>query len=221
MPRNTRKVKPTPKFPKSPKLVSFNFHSHALNAIVEQCGDKLLPWQTDDVPDCRNALQFFDGPARVFEKYMSLFPDKYEKYMAMSFSKLRALVPRFPSSTCKQLVIGAGEDIVLYIAINDKYVAASKPPPFTLYMPGTWTHDNNRLFMQCGVRHLLNACTANQHYLRILLPKDLSRLLNADGEPRVSFLEMMTISKYVDEMHLRAFLLKTPARQFDYDIVFI
>jgi hypothetical protein len=125
MPRNTRKVKPTPKFPKFPKLVSFNFHSHALNAIVEQCGDKLLPWQTDDVPDCRNALQFFDGPARVFEKYMSLFPDKYEKYMAMSFSKLRALVPRFPSSTCKQLVIGAGEDIVLYIAINDKYVSAS------------------------------------------------------------------------------------------------
>jgi hypothetical protein len=44
--------------------------------------------------------------------------------------------------------------------------------------------------------------------------------LNADGEPRISFLEMMTVSKYMDDMHLPAFLLKTPAR-FDYDIVFI
>ena len=108
MPRNTRKVKS--------KLVPFNFS--VLNAIVEQCGDELLPWQTDDVPDCRNALQFFDGPARVFAKYRSLFPDKYEKYMTMNFGELKALVPRFPSSKCKQLVIGAGEDIVLYIAIN-------------------------------------------------------------------------------------------------------
>lgn len=174
-------------------------------------------WRQPHV-DCSKE-DFFGGHKRVFEKYRGLFLAKYDAYFNMSLVDIKKLVPRFPSNKCKQIVIGAGEDIVLYIAINNKFMAMKKPMPFTLFMPTVWNEKSNLLFTQCAVSHQLNNC-ANAPFIRILLPKDRSRLLDKTSAPRVSLLEIATIYKYLQEWNLDARILRTDA-SFDYDIVFI
>ena len=135
----------------------------------------------------------------------------------MSVPEIKKMVPRF--SKCKQIVIGTGEDIVLYIAINNKYMAMNKPMPFVLFVPTVWDEDTNLLFTQCAISHQLNNC-AYTHFIRILLPKDRARLLDKTGSARITLREIATISKYVHDWNLSARILKTDD-SFDYDIVFI
>jgi hypothetical protein len=213
MPRKTRRLARR----KTPRLLPFDFA--ALNEVMSKNSVKCNHWRANVEPDCSNMGAFFDGHERVFAKYKSIFLDRYTGYMALTINELIKKVPYMPSRQCKQIVIGAGEDIILYIAINNKCHVLGLPMPFTLFMPPQWDAETNLLFTQCAVAHRLNNC-AGKFFIRILLPKNLDRLLDASGSARISLLEICTISKYVRDMNLRCFIYKTPAT-FDYDIVFI
>lgn len=137
----------------------------------------------------------------------------------MSIPDIKKMVPRFPSSKCKQIVIGTGEDIVLYVAINNKYMAMKKTMPFVLFIPTVWDEDTNIIFTQCAISHQLNNC-AGSYFIRILLPKERARLFDGVGTARITLREITAISKYVHDWNLSPRILKTGA-SFDYDIVFI
>ena len=208
MPRKTRKS--------GKKLSPFNFN--VLKEIMSFKKEKCNNWQDDYGQDCSDA-DFFLGKERVFNKYRSLFPDKYKEYIESSYSRLKQSVPMFPSKNCNQIVFGTGEDIVLYIAINNKYLDAGYEAPFTLFMPKVWNTETNLLFTQCAIKHKINTCD-NSFFIRILLPKKYNRLLDKDGNARVTLLEICTIYKVVKELGLTSFIYKTAA-EFDYDIIFI
>jgi len=213
MPRKTRRLARQ----RTARLLSFDFA--ALNEIMSKNSVKCNHWRQNIEPDCNNMGAFFDGQERVFAKYKSIFLDTYTGYMALTPVELMAKVPFMPHRQCKQIVIGAGEDIILYIAINNKCHVLGLPAPFTLFMPPQWDAETNLLFTQCAVSHQLNNC-ADKFFIRILLPKNSERLLDASGGARISLLEICTISKYAQDMNLPSFVYKTPAT-FAYDIVFI
>ena len=210
MPRNTRRAK---KYPLS------LFNLDILNEIMAQNSVRCSEWQTNTEPNCSGTGAFYNGYERVFGKYKGIFDAKYTEFMKMNVKELTKRVPMMPNRRCKQIVIGAGEDIVLYIAINNKFMELGKPQPFTLFMPPTWDEAGNLLFTQCAVAHQLNTC-ANDFFIRILLPKDFGRLLDKSKKARISLLEICTISKYAHDWHLPAYIYKTPV-EFTYDIVFI
>jgi hypothetical protein len=212
MPRKTRRLAR-----RRPRLLPFDFA--ALNEIMSKNSVKCNHWRQNIEPDCSSTEAFFDGRERVFAKYKSIFFDAYSAYMALDIVELMAKVPYMPHRQCKQIVIGAGEDIILYIAINNKCHVLGLPLPFTLFMPPQWDAETNLLFTQCAVSHQLNKC-ADRFFIRILLPKNVDRLIDSAGGARISLLEICTISKYVQDMKLPSFVYKTPAA-FNYDIVFI
>jgi hypothetical protein len=210
MPRKTRRAK-------KPRVVPFDFST--LKEVMSKNSVKCNYWSRNAEPDCSATGLFFDGHERVFAKYKSIFLEKYTEYMDTDIIQLMNKVPFPPNKKCKQVVIGAGEDIILYIAINNKCRMLRYPEPFTLFMPPQWDADTNLLFTQCAVSHQLNNC-ATDYFIRILLPKNTSRLLDKTGAARISLLEICTIFKYVQDMQLQAYIYNTP-EHFDYDIVFI
>ena len=213
MPRKTRRQRNRGRVP----LRVFNFDVLAPIMARDPAGCGL--WQADVEPDCSNESAFYDGHERVFGKYKGIFDTLFRRYESMDLSELVGKVPHMPHRQCKQIVIGAGEDIVLYIAINKRFTDAGLPVPFTLFMPPTWDLAGNLLFTQCAIQHQLNTCVGG-FFIRILLPKSHDRLVDSSGKARISLLEICTIAKYVHDMDLPAYIFKTPAH-FDYDIVFI
>ena len=214
MPRKTRRRQGRNN---RPPLKPFNFAALAGVMARDPAGCGL--WQTDVEPDCSNESAFYDGHERVFGKYRGIFDALFRTYESLGLSELTRKVPHMPHKQCKQIVIGAGEDIVLYIAINKRFTDAGLPVPFTLFMPPSWDVAGNLLFTQCAIRHRLNTCVGG-FFMRILLPKSLDRLVDSSGKARISLLEICTIAKYVHDMGLQAYIFKTPAH-FDYNIVFI
>ena len=212
MPHKTRRQRRN-----RPPLRVFNFDVLAPIMARDPVGCGL--WQTDVEPDCSNESAFYDGHERVFDKYRSIFDTLFRTYESLDLSELIRKVPLMPHRQCKQIVIGAGEDIVLYIAINKRFTDAGLPVPFTLFMPPTWDVAGNLLFTQCAIRHELNTCVGG-FFIRILLPKSLDRLVDGSGKARISLLEICTIAKHVHDMDLKAYIHRTPVH-FDYNIVFI
>jgi len=204
MPRKTRKG--------NKKIQVFDFSS--LNEIVK--AGRCKEWQ--ELPECLGG-DFFSGKDRVFAKYRTIFPDKYKEYIEMGFGHLKRLVHMFPRQQCEQIVFGTGEDIILYIAINNKYVSSGLKAPFTLYMPAVWSAEANLIFTQCAIMHRVNTCL-DSFFIRILLPKNYNRLLDKDGNPRITLLELYTIYKFVKENGLKSYIYRTSV-DYDYDIVFI
>lgn len=210
MPRKTRRrVKHS--------LKPFDFGE--FDALMSKDVDSCNKWQTESEPECSDKKIFLDGHARVYKKYGSIFPDIYSNYMNMNIDALTRLIPKMPKKNCKQVVIGTGEDIVIYIAVNNHFKKMGSPLPFLLFMPPEWDEATNLIFTQCAVLRRLNNCPY-EYFLRILLPKNRARLFDASGKARISLLEICTISKYVKDMELEAFILKTPAKM-DHDIVFV
>ncbi len=209
MPRKTRKAKVT--------LKPFDFKS--LDDFMKKDAVRCGIWQHEKEPDCTHTGAFFDGYERVYTKYRGIFKDRYEGYMQMDTDSLRKLIPYMPKKNCKQIVIGTGEDIVIYLALNNRYMNMGRPTPFTLFTPPVWDEAGNLLFTQCAGLNRLNNCPY-EFFLRILLPKNPSRLLDSSGKARVSLLEICTISKYVEDWGRKSFILKTP-ENLDYDIIFI
>jgi hypothetical protein len=211
MGRKTRKVKAK----SSLKPFDFAIIDNLMSKNSAKCGE----WQIDADPNCGPENAFFNGSPRVYNKYSGLFPDTYKRYIEMDVESLKNMIPRMPKKKCKQIVIGTGEDIILYVATNNKFKNMGLQKPFTLFTPPEWGVAENLLFTQCAVSHQINNCPYN-FFLRILLPKDASRLFDSSGKARISMLEICTISKYVKDWGLESFILKTSAK-FDYDIIFI
>lgn len=204
--------------PKTRKARLERFDFSTLDTLLES--NESIKWQKspDSLVDC-SSYDFFGGYKRVFAKYRALFPARYEAYLNMSIPDIKKMVPRFPSSKCKQIVFGTGEDIVLYVAINNKYMAMKKTMPFVLFIPTVWDEDTNIIFTHCAISHQLNNC-ADSYFIRILLPKERARLLDGAGTARITLREITAISKYVHDWNLMPRILKMAAA-FDYDIVFI
>jgi hypothetical protein len=213
MPGKTRKVK------KGNKLALVPFNLDTLNEIMSQNSVRCSEWQKNSEPNCSDNGTFYNGYERVFKKYKGIFDAKYKEIMETDVKEVVKKVPNIPNKKCKQIVLGAGEDIVLYIAINNKFMELGKPAPFTLFMPPTWDESGNLLFTQCAIDHQLNNC-ADDFFIRILLPKDMGRLLDKSKKARVCLLEICTVVKYARDWKLKAFIYKTPA-DCHYDIVFI
>ena len=209
MVKKTRKVKVSMK--------PFDFTS--LDDFMRKNSTRCGQWQHEKEPDCTHTDAFFDGYERVFKKYSGLFPERYKRYMTMNITELKKLIPRMPKKNCKQIVIGTGEDIVIYLALNNHYMNLGKQLPFRLFTPPEWDEAGNLLFTQCAVSHQINNCPY-EFFLRILLPKNPKRLLDSAEKARVSLLEICAISKYVSDWGLESFILKTP-ECLDYDIVFV
>ena len=203
--------------PKTRKARLERFDFSTLDALIGS--NESIKWQRSHATDDCSSYDFFGGYKRVFAKYRALFPARYDAYLNMSIPDIKKMVPRFPSSKCKQIVIGTGEDIVLYVAINNKYMAMKKSMPFVLFIPTVWDEDTNIIFTQCAISHQLNNC-AGSHFIRILLPKERARLLDGAGTARITLREITAISKYVHDWNLSPRILKMAAA-FDYDIVFI
>lgn len=208
-------VKKTRKAQVSLKPFDFKSLDYFMKKNSTRCGQ----WQNEKEPDCTHTGAFFDGYERVYTKYSGMFKDRYKEYMDMDIESLKKVVPHMPKKNCKQIVIGTGEDIVIYLALNNHYMKAGQPLPFTLFTPPEWDEAGNLLFTQCAVSHQINNCPY-EFFLRILLPKNPKRLLDSAGKARVSLLEICAISKYVSDWGLESFILKTPTK-FDYDIVFV
>ena len=99
-------------------------------------------------------------------------------------------IPEMPDAGCKQVVLGVFEDLAPYLMYNRKYPETS---PFILLSSNKWTEELNKQFVACAVqKYLNNKCT---YPIRILLPKDNSRLKKADNDPRITLLELCIIAK--------------------------
>jgi hypothetical protein len=139
--------------------------------------------------------------------------------MKMDLIELQNMIPNFPVSNCKQIVIGVGEYIILYIVINIRYINDNKEVPFSLFMPEEWNEEINLLFTQCAIKGYVNNCN-DDFFIRILLPKNLKILLNKDNEPRITLLEICTISKFVKDKNIQTFIYNT-STDFEYNLIFI
>lgn len=132
---------------------------------------------------------------------MSVISSKFPNVVSMHMNDLDKYVNPAPSFPCQQFVLGTIEDMSYYFVFNE--LQQTKYKPFLLSSATDWTEDLNNILVSCGMNVDLNNRFCNTFpQVRILVPKDLSRLINGSGEPRITVLEFSivfnpdTISKF-------------------------
>lgn len=115
----------------------------------------------------------------------------YPKLNHISKDDLELYIKEIPKYPCQQLVIGTMEDIKYYFRYND--ITKLKNKPFLMSSAADWTEDLNNILISCGIDVNLNNryCTID-YPIRVLVPKNLNRLLN-NSIPRTTLLEFSII----------------------------
>ena len=109
-------------------------------------------------------------------------------YLIKSYPKTDTYIPLIPDGDCKQAVLGTFEFLAAYFYYNNEH-ADNK---FILLAAKDWSEELNKKFVTCifNLFFNMNSC---EFPIRLVLPKDVSNLLKADGTPRVTLYELCII----------------------------
>ena len=132
---------------------------------------------------------FFNGINRVFNKYNSI--PGFEIYNKMSLKQLTPIVK--PTST-RTIILGTTEYLLPYVAYCVKFIAergidremVDRHLPFIFYAPNEWTMMGNINFIDC----ISNYYKQKKYPITVVLPKDKTKWVGPEGQPRVAILEL-------------------------------
>jgi hypothetical protein len=109
-------------------------------------------------------------------------------YISEHYPKTNEQIPMIPPYNCKQVVLGPFELIVPYFYYN-----IDIEDNFILLAAKDWSETLNEKFVNCIFNLLFNGMTSCKFPIRLLLPKDVTKLLKVDGTPRVTLYELCII----------------------------
>lgn len=138
----------------------------------------------------RNVCKAIDSSNKLNDaedESLSLIKKRYPNIFRMTKTELSQFVRAPPHANCKQFVIGTFEHQSYYFMYNQR----CNSRPFILSSAKDWTEDLNRIIISCGMQFSLNH--QSKCPVRVLIPKDLNKLLTNKHEPRITLLELCIV----------------------------
>jgi len=129
-----------------------------------------------------------------------------------NLSEYPTSIYKIPTGTCKQVVLGTLDGIHDYFNKKEYLVLASN----------NWSEELNKNFVLCSLKALFNKQAACKYHIRIIIPKDRTKLITHNNKPRITLLElclflqesnMFTIYKYKFPSNIESAI--------DYDMYFV
>jgi hypothetical protein len=87
---------------------------------------------------------------------------------------------KIPSNKCKQVVLGTLDGIHDYFDKKEYVVLASN----------NWSEKLNKNFVLCALNALFDNQVSCKYHVRIIIPKDRTRLITKNNTPRITLLEL-------------------------------
>jgi hypothetical protein len=147
---------------------------------------------------------FFNDKNRVFNKYKSI--PGFERYNTMSLNELTSIVQ--PTST-RTIILGTTEYLLPYVAYCVKFITEKgidietgekSTLPFLFYAPDEWTMKGNINFIDC----ISNYYKQQKYPITVFLPKDQTKWVDPQGQPRVTILELYRlVSNIIDNIQIK------------------
>jgi hypothetical protein len=201
-------------------LLNFNLTEYLNDFFLQNQIGSCPIWDLPTNMECKQIHgKFLTGYDQSLEMYRNLHSDELLKYMSMSIKEQELNIQKMPKFNCSQVVLGTMEDLTQYIAYNNTKLENNEKVPFSILQTANWNEKTNIAFVYCAYYGQLGNSDC-KYPIRILLPKNMNRLINKEGNARVTLKELCFVDNLVNKTDQIIKILKTDD-SYDYDILFV
>lgn len=201
-------------------LLDFNLKGYLNDLFLETKITSCPEWDLPTYMECTQIHgKSLTGYDQSLKMYRDLHHGELSKYMSMTIEEQEINIPIIPTSNCSQVVLGTMEDLTKYIVYNNTNLQKNEKIPFSILQTADWDEKTNIAYIYCAYYgHLRNSDC--KYPIRILLPKDMTRLINTEGAARVTLKELCFICKLV-KTDQKIIKILTMDDRYDYNILFV
>jgi hypothetical protein len=201
-------------------LLDFNLTEYLNELFLQNKIGSCPVWDLPTNMECKQIHgKFLTGYDQSLEMYRNLHRGELLKYMSMTIKEQELNIPKMPKYNCSQVVLGTMEDLTKYIAYNNTKLENNEKIPFSILQTADWDEKTNIAYIYCAFYGQLGNSDC-KYPIRILLPKDMNRLINKQGDARVTLKELCFVDKLVNKTDQIIKILTTDD-SYDYNILFV